>query len=163
MYCLTVMSDVMTTQCCRRWITHVMNHMVAADQSKVTEKLLSPFFLRFPCKFFLTAPANEFFRLPGCYGSGCQGLPPECWALEGVHNFSDWGILSFQQKTGLRAGRVWPPRRLTVTLVSPCPLQRFWMTPGSPSRPGLKTPHSWAPRRRNMKSTSTGARMSVLR
>lgn len=101
MYCLTVMSDMMTTQCCRRWITHMMNHMVAADQSKVTEKLLSPFFLLFPCKFFLTAPANEFFRLPGCYGSGCQGLSPECWALEGVHNFSNWGILSFQLKTGL--------------------------------------------------------------
>lgn len=151
--CLTVRSAVVTTQCWW-WITH---GEPAGCSWLIQSSRKAPF-------TFIFLFSHKFFssQLQAMNFSGCLAV----WVLAvwgcplNAGHFFHVGIRLSHQQTGLEAGQVWSPWTLTMTPVLP---QRFWMTPGSPSHPGLKIPHLWAPRRHNMKSTSTGVRMSVLR
>lgn len=83
--------------CCGDHAVLMVNHTWGTSWLQLTnpkqqKKLLSPLFSSSTTRFFLTAPAYEFFRLPGCLGSGCLGLPCGCWALEGTHTFSGWEL-----------------------------------------------------------------------
>lgn len=154
--------------CCGDHTVLMVNHTWGTSWLQLTnpkkqKKLLSPLFSSSPARFFLTAPAYELFRLPGCLGSGCLVLPCESWALEGAHTFSNWELDYPIRRALLKLAKCDPLAHWSRLLFSLWFPQRFWMTPGSPSHPGLKIPHLWAPRRHNMKSTSIGVRMSVLR